>query len=122
VAILNDLPDSRDRDHQLEQIGTNWGGINPEKAAARLKLQPPSADKDIAVAGFSRSLSKDRPQAAIEWARNIVDAELRKAALKTVLVQWKAQDEPAAAAWINSWREFSASEREMLIKADSDTY
>jgi hypothetical protein len=122
VAILNEVPDSRDRDYQLEQMGRNWGEINPEGAAAWLKAQPPSTDKDITVAGFSLSLSKDRPLTALEWARSIADSELRKAALKTALVRWRAQDESAAVAWINAWQEFSASDREMLINADSDSF
>ncbi len=114
LEMLNAMPDSVDRDRNVNKLGEEWAAADPAATAAWLKLQPDSSDRDLAVAGYARTLARSDPVAAVEWAKTIPDETLRKGAMKNVAIRWFGTDSAKAEAWMAGVPEFSESDKKII--------
>jgi Tetratricopeptide repeat len=116
MELLNDMPDSTDRDHTVQQLGSQWAEFDPKAAEKWLKLQPDSSDRDLAVAGFATVLARTDPQAAVKWADTIPDEAVRSGLLKDIAFLWLKADPANAEAWLTGVSELSDSDKDALRK------
>ena len=116
MELLNNMPDSTDRDYTVQQLGRQWAEFDPKAAAAWLKLQPDSSDRDLAVAGYATVLARTNPQSAVEWAGTIPDEAVRSGLLKDIAFLWLKADSAAAEAWLRGVSELSDSDKDALRK------
>lgn len=116
MELLNDMPDSTDRDHTVQQLGSQWAEFDPKAAAEWLKLQPDSSDRDLAVAGFATVLARTHPQSAVKWADTIPDEAVRSGLLKDIAFLWLKADSAGAEAWLTGVSELSDSDKDALRK------
>jgi predicted SnoaL-like aldol condensation-catalyzing enzyme len=114
LAMLNVLPDSRERDRNVAQLGQTWAKTDMAAATAWLKIQPDSTDRDLALTGYASTLARTDPIAAINWVKTIPDQKLRQGALMNIASSWSDVDPNKAAVWINGAAGFSASEKRMI--------
>ncbi len=114
LVMLNTMPDSRDRDRNIAQLGQTWAKTDMAAATAWLKLQPDSTDRDLALTGYASALARTDPLAAINWVKSIPDQKLRQGALVNIASSWSRADPTKAAAWINGAAGFSKSEKQMI--------
>ncbi len=114
LTLLNNLPDSQSRDSTLQELGSQWGDVNPDAAAAWLRQQPDSSDRDVAVSGFVAALARTDPRGALQWSDTINDDGVKSAALKNILIQWLVSDPAAAGAWMNASTALSDSDKQDL--------
>lgn len=115
VSVLNDLPDSKQRDQSLLSLGRTWGAHNPRALADWLNLQPSSIDRDLVTVGFAGHLAQTDQQAALQWANSIPDAYLQTIALKQIAFSWMSKDREAGTAWLQS-SSLAASDQEDVLR------
>ena len=80
----------------------SWAQADPEAAGAYLANLASSPERDAAVEGYATRVSREDPVAAMEWAKTISDAEVRKGAEIDVARDWYRNDQAAAQEWINA--------------------
>jgi hypothetical protein len=107
IEMLNALPDSSARDRQVTQFGQSWAKADLAAAAAWLKIQPASTDRDLALAGYALALAEKNPSAAIREVNTIPDPALRRDALKVVAFRWYQSDPVQTEAWMTDSSGFS---------------
>ncbi len=110
------MPDSKQRDDSIRELGKDWARSEPAEAAAWLKSQPDSSDRDLAVAGFAGVLAATDIKSAIEWAGTIPDEGIRLPTCKTIFMRWHQADPSAAMQWLGSQPGISQSELKSLAK------
>ncbi|MFT5191863.1 MAG: hypothetical protein ACI957_004908 [Verrucomicrobiales bacterium] len=96
-------PSSRHR--VLSETFNSWARVDPVAASAHLAEMPISPERDQAINGFASRISKDDPSAAVVWADQIADTQLRNTALTTVALTTVAlsyleSNPDAAKAWL----------------------
>jgi hypothetical protein len=114
MSLLNNLPDSSDRDRSVQQLGATWAQSDLKVAAEWLNLQPDSSDRDLAVAGFASVLARTDPQDALKWAETIPDKGVRAATLKNIALRWLAANPASAEMWLTGVNGLSESEKQDL--------
>jgi hypothetical protein len=120
VQMLNDMPDSVERDRALHQLALDWTKKDTAAVAAWLKSLPDNSDRDLLIAGYSSRLAATDPRAAATAIATVPDESVRRTAYQNILMTWRVQDAAAANAWFNSLSDLSASQRKsILLTADS---
>jgi hypothetical protein len=114
MSLLNNLPDSSDRDRSVQQLGATWAQSDLKVAAEWLNLQPDSSDRDLAVAGFASVLARTDPQDALKWAETIPEKGVRAATLKNIALRWLAANPASAEVWLTGVNGLSESEKQDL--------
>ncbi len=114
MSLLNNLPDSSDRDRSVQELGATWAQSDLKAAAEWLNLQPDSSDRDLAVAGFASVLARTDPQDALKWADTIPDKGVRSVTLKNIALRWLAANPASAEVWLTGVNELSESEKQDL--------
>jgi hypothetical protein len=114
LAMLNLMPDSRERDRNVAQLGQTWAKADLAAATAWLKMQPDSTDRDLALSGYVSTLARTDPLSAINWAKGIPDEKLRQGAMVNIASSWLRADPTKAQAWINGAGSFSKTEKMMI--------
>ena len=115
MELLNNLPDSSERDGSVQRLGQQWAEHDSKAAAEWLKLQPDSSDRDLAVAGFANVLARTDPQAALQWADTIPDAGVKTGSLKNIALRWLTADSAAAEAWLTGTDALSDSDKKDVL-------
>lgn len=115
VTLLNEMPDSSQRDSSLHNLGQQWGKKDQRGAAAWLNAQPDSSDRDLATAGYITSIASRDPQGALQWASTIPDQKVLEAVYKNIASRWLANDPAAAQNWLTSVTLISDAEKQTLI-------
>ena len=77
---------------------------------------PAGPAKDAAVASFARSVARENPQAAVQWAQTISNEKERQEALVRAVRTWSGQDAPAAQAWIASQTNLPADVQQQMTQ------
>ena len=57
-----------------------------------LRTIPPGTDKNTLVTNLARELTKDNPEAALDWAATMPDSNLANRARNSVLREWAGRD------------------------------
>jgi hypothetical protein len=95
------LRDEPARRRALAQALPQWILRSPAEATAWLERRPPSAELDpgAAAVGSFAPLARQRPEVAMEWAESIVNADLRRQTVASVMCIWMQADPAAAGAY-----------------------
>ena len=104
------------RDSNMERVVRYWANDNPNEVRNYLQRNPPSPQMDAAYLGYAKTLQKENPAAALNWADGVVDAEKRHAYIRSAGRQLIDQD-PAAAADYMATANLDERTREYLNKA-----
>lgn len=113
LEMLNSMPDSRERDFNLQDLGEKWAAADMKATTEWLNLQEDSSDRDLAVAGFSRTLARTDPAGALEWVKTIPDDKARQGAMRNVAIVWLRSDPARAEEWMAT-AGFNATDLKMI--------
>ena len=75
-------------------------GAGMADAAKYVEGLPAGDARDAGTSSIARQASREDPQAAIAWANNIKDAEVRAETLVDVARRYMREDQAAATAWL----------------------
>ena len=89
---------------------------SPDGQDAIMESWPVGSDRDAALRGVAAYLSQSEPGRALEFAQQINEPTARWKAYVNLAPMWLAQDEPSARRWIDSTSEFSADEKNAVIR------
>ena len=93
------LPDGPVRDSLLKKIVLSSYPENLFLAGQLLSELPSTPGLDSAVAEFSAMVSKDYPEAGLEWAKTLHDDDMRKTYLEFIGERWREPGEEEYAEW-----------------------
>jgi hypothetical protein len=102
VRLLNDVPDSMDRDCDLQDLAYKWSSSDRKTVQDWLKQLPDSTDRDLLTAGYAAALAITDAQAALQVLPSIPDENVRRTAARNVYARWYAKEPAAAEAWLNA--------------------
>lgn len=121
MELLNNMPDSSQRDSTVQQLGKQWAEADPKSAANWLKALPDSSDRDLAVAGFADALARTDPRAALQWADGIPDEGVKSGARKNIALRWLMADPVGGEAWLSSASGLSDIDKKMVRESAKQT-
>ncbi|MDB6118078.1 MAG: hypothetical protein JWO08_1859 [Verrucomicrobiaceae bacterium] len=114
VEMLNNMPDSSNRDYALQNLGKSWAESDLKGATAWLKLQPDSSDRDVAVAGYVNVLARTDPQGALQWADTIPDEGVKSGTLRSIVARWLNSDPARAEKWLTGTTAIPEGEKQNI--------
>lgn len=77
-----------------------WAKSDSIAASAWLSEQPPGPKRDAAIVGFSESIRRFEPEAAVAWANTISDPNQKTEQMTQSIRSWADKDSQAALAWV----------------------
>jgi hypothetical protein len=89
-------------DQHAENLLQIWAESDSIAASEWLSQIPSGARRDAAIVGFSRSIQRFEPEAALAWANAINQPERRRDQLTESIRLWLEFDPSAASQWIQS--------------------
>ena len=95
------IPESS-RQKALEDASRSWLLKDFQGAGLWLDAQPPNSLHDPILAAYARGLSRQKNDAAVDWAERISDETLRAQALQLAATQWYQRDPEGAEVWLLS--------------------
>ena len=117
LSRIERVNDAKAQDELWRELGGVWGGRDPVSARQWLKQEPAGPRRDAVTGEFVRSLIKTDPEAALLWSTSIADPGKRSRRLAELFPKWAEQDDPAAAAWLESAPVINEDERTKLRSA-----
>lgn len=105
---LQTAPEGRDKRVALRRVYSIWGRRDREAALDWMAKQPRDENGDPEpwlepiFPVYARALAYDSPAEAIAWAKRIDGEEEREIVLIDVARTWRARDEAAAEAWLET--------------------
>jgi hypothetical protein len=103
VAFAQSLPESSQGaalTAAYRRWGAGQGGGDPVAASETLVAMEPSPQRDAAIQGFSRGISRKDAVSALYWARDISDPRSREATTRQAAEQIKRKDVPKVIKWL----------------------
>jgi len=105
LAWLGSAPQSQERDRSLASVFDEWARQAPEAASAWIEARSAADDPEPWLSPVYSSYAvlrmQDSPAEAVEWAARVEDETAREQLLIWIAKRWRAQDEPAAEAWLS---------------------
>jgi hypothetical protein len=95
------VPESS-RQIALESASRSWVLKDFQGAGRWLDAQPPNSLHDPILAAYTRGLSRQKNDAAVDWAERISDDTLRGRTLQLAATQWYQRDPEGAEVWLLS--------------------
>jgi hypothetical protein len=87
--------------HVLENLVQNWARFEPAAAESWVLAQPPSAQRDQAIARVAYVLARVKPvDAASLVIRELPEGPVQTEAVISILHQWIQSDPAGASAWV----------------------
>jgi hypothetical protein len=83
-----------------DSVANSWAEQDKVEASEWLVAQPAGADRNHAIAGFTRHLVWEDAESAMIWAESISDPALRAGVVERRIQVWLRRDREAAAAWL----------------------
>lgn len=77
-------------------VAAEWAKLNPNESSRWAATLPAGPMKDSVATGLVSSLYQKDPQNAFGWAKQIVDTDMRRAQLQSVVQEWLQVDAGAA--------------------------
>jgi hypothetical protein len=77
-------------------VAAEWAKLNPNESSRWAATLAAGPMKDSVATGLVSSLYQKEPQNAFGWAKQIVDPDMRRAQLQTVVQEWLQVDAGAA--------------------------
>ena len=112
------LPASTFRQESLDLAAKRWAEVDPVGLSEWLSGQPPSQERDYAIASLVSNVPDDN-ESTFVWAQSMSPGELRLRVLKDVFVPWLQQNRTAA---VSAFRRLPAADQGSLgglLKTDT---
>lgn len=101
IQWAENVPGGSDKDEALLRVAESWANQEPEKAAAFvLETFRPGEVRSKAAAIVAWVWAKQQPRAALDWAWQTEDPEIRKRSAPKVFEAWAAKDSTEAGKWL----------------------
>jgi hypothetical protein len=85
---LSSVGDRARLEKMVTDIAFNWNTIDPTGATSWLERKSPGPDRDLVLQKFSYHVFEDDPRAAVGWAGEIGDPDLRRTEQRSLLQHW----------------------------------
>jgi len=100
LAPGDPIKDSEYYDQYTRSALATWTETDSIAASAWLSEQAPGPKRDAAVVGFSESIRRFEPEAAVAWANTISNPTQRTEQLTKSIRSWAANDPQEALDWV----------------------
>ena len=105
AAWVSALRDEAQQSYAASGLVTGWMATSPRAASEWVAQLSPGNARDSAIVSMVQAPTAQKsPEAALTWAANIQNEELRNQILPQVMREWQARDPVAAEKWLSKHR------------------